>query len=109
MPPASPPFEIFTRWQNVFAFFLPRARAVLEFYPETVVTSWYRDQFENAQVGGSPISQHLLGFAFDAIPPPGVDWNQFAQVIEYFGMIAVVERDHVHVQFFPAGALQGFV
>lgn len=71
---------------------------------EVSATSWYRSPERNAQVGGSPWSQHLVGWGLDVVGPGA---NQFAKAVRARGMIAVVEADHVHVQLFPAGVLRG--
>lgn len=94
------------RYWTTYAQALPKARQIFEVMPETQLTSWYRDDLYNQQVGGHPQSQHLLGFAFDAVPQSGIDWSAFANYTRTLGFTPVIEVDHVHVQFFPAGHLE---
>ncbi len=70
---------------------------------ELWATSWYRTSDHNREVGGAPYSQHLVGWALDVA---GADQFEFARRAEHTGLIVVRERDHVHVQVFPAGVLQ---
>jgi len=66
------------------------------------VTSWYRTPLSNQQVGGDPLSQHLVGFAMDVVVD---DPFRMRGRFEDMGLTAVVEGDHVHVQVFPAGVV----
>jgi uncharacterized protein YcbK (DUF882 family) len=66
-------------------------------------TSWWRSPERNAQVGGDPYSQHLVGWALDAVGP---DVQTFAKRLRVRGFVVVVETDHVHVQVFPRGTLR---
>ncbi len=68
--------------------------------PSTRATSWWRDPRFNAQVGGHPQSQHLLGLALDLVT---ADPFELAASLRAQGLVAIVERDHVHTQFWPAG------
>ena len=68
----------------------------------TQVTSWYRDPLHNRRVGGSAASQHLIGLALDLVVPESGRAAVVAS-IRRAGLIAVLERDHVHVQARPAG------
>lgn len=88
----------------MFQHILPEARLLMQFGGE--VTSWYRDPVQNQRVGGSPFSQHLAGFAFDVVHDRPVE---FAAIADSLGFIPIIEKDHVHVQFFPAGVLRRFV
>lgn len=94
------------RFLPVFQHYIPRA-LLLDSVFGGQVTSWYRDQVNNDRVGGAPHSQHLLGFAYDVVPPDRVTWPSYAHAARSLGMVAVVEDDHIHVQFFPAGTLSG--
>jgi len=99
-----PPFDVLRQHSAVFREFLPRAELVHTLMGSPTVTSWYRDRWNNRRVGGSERSQHLLGMAYDVVPD---DPDQYAQLARVLGMTAIVERDHVHVQFFPAGFIPG--
>jgi len=71
--------------------------------PSMVLTSWFRSPEKNREVGGSEQSQHLFGFALDAI----TDQPEFlVEAATRAGLVAVEEMDHVHVQLFPAGFLR---
>ncbi len=70
--------------------------------PGWSITSYYRDPQTNAQVGGQRESQHLVGLAIDLAV---ADRRGLADALRAAGLIAVVERSHVHVQLFPAGVL----
>ena len=66
------------------------------------ISSWWRDAEHNRAVGGHPRSQHLLGLAFD------LESDQPDLAAEAFraqGFTVVESPSHVHVQTFPAGAL----
>ena len=66
-------------------------------------TSWYRSVGDNARVGGDPFSQHLVGWAIDAVGP---DQQQFAKRLRMTGLTVVQEAHHIHFQAFPAGILR---
>lgn len=72
------------------------------FQPGQVLTSWWRDPNLNADVGGSPESQHLFGLAVDVTGPQQGFTQQLARQM---GLTAVTEIDHLHLQYFPAGVL----
>lgn len=64
------------------------------------VSSWWRSPAENRQVGGDPYSQHLLGLGVDLV----VEDAQLAVTsLTQFGLVALNEGSHVHVQRFAAG------
>jgi len=71
------------------------------------VTSWYRDPFDNARVGGNRCSQHLIGAGVDVVVPDDrVD--VFVEAVRRAGLTALDEGDHVHIQALPAGTLDRF-
>lgn len=105
MAASSPPFSVWQEYSDVFGFFLPRARMLLQFFGGDV-TSWFRDSVENRRVGGHELSQHRLGFAFDWV---GQDMRNFQLAAEQLGFIAIDEGDHVHVQFFQAGVVSHLI
>ena len=61
------------------------------------VSSWIRTPKHNKKVGGSSNSQHMLGLAVDLVPD-GTDWDPIVQDLRRFGLVAVIESDHIHVQ-----------
>jgi len=67
------------------------------------ITSWYRSPQFNRQIGGEPDSQHLFALAMD-IAGPQLVFSMFQA--RRMGLVAVMERDHLHVQAFPRGALR---
>jgi hypothetical protein len=73
---------------------------------DITATSWYRNPRVNAEVGGDPFSQHLVGWAVDAVGP---DSSGFAKRCRVAGLTAVIEASHVHVQLFPKGILRALL
>ena len=67
------------------------------------VTSLYRDPQKNAEVGGSPDSQHLVGLAADLHSDRS---EEIARVLHAFGFTVVPYAGHVHVQALPPGMLR---
>lgn len=99
MPCRPPP-----KFLQQFAFHAFRQAALLAGRNADVTcTSWYRNPIENAAVGGDRFSQHQLAWAIDVVGPGA---TQFAKSARTFGLTAVVESDHVHVQLLPAGLLR---
>lgn len=66
--------------------------------PGVSVSSWWRSPWRNVELGGSWLSLHQLGLAWDLVP--GTATTQ-AQVIAT-GLPAKIipEGDHIHVQLF---------
>jgi hypothetical protein len=65
------------------------------------VTSWFRTEKRNKDVGGHIMSQHQLGLAVDLVPDQDNSegyWEEVAIDCRRLGLVAVVERDHIHVQ-----------
>jgi Peptidase M15 len=62
------------------------------------VTSWWRNPWKNAEVGGLPNSLHLLGWAADITP---VTPETEALARARFPVV-VNEGDHLHVAIFRA-------
>lgn len=75
--------------------------------PESVrVTSFYRDPAHNRRVGGHPLSQHVIGLAFDL----GAEADpEVIRRLVLAGLRIVDERDgsapHYHVQVGPPGTV----
>lgn len=67
-------------------------------------TSWWRSASHNAEVGGAPHSQHLLGLAFD-VGGPGSPDDIASRASSWWPGPVVIERDHVHLQLLPAGVI----
>jgi len=80
-----------------FIFALDR----IPFRQGSAITSWWRDPAVNQAVGGSPLSQHLIGLALDVVTP-----NPTEVVAAAFqaGIVAIDERTHVHLQLRQAGS-----
>ncbi len=68
------------------------------------LASWWRDSDRNATVGGHPQSQHLYALATDWAGDP-LALRQLEVMAEFYGLTAVNEGDHLHVQRYPHGAL----
>lgn len=97
-----PPTQFLRQFGSVYRFLAERGNALADVFPELLLTSWYRDAANNAWVGGSVDSQHLAGFAFDVDHPDPRAYPAIGQVAAQFGLVPVVEADHVHIQVFPA-------
>jgi len=69
-----------------------------------VATSWWRDAQENADVGGHPESQHLVGLGLD-FDGPEDELHAFEHRLQTLGISTVMELTHLHTQAFPAGFL----
>jgi len=65
-------------------------------------TSYYRTLQKNRLEGGKPASQHLLGLAMDFV---GQDLDRLAERAVSQGFVALKERDHLHIQAYPAGKI----
>jgi len=102
----APPREFFYAFPRQIEFVASVGNQLLREFPGSVPTSWYRDQTNNARVGGAPESQHLLGFAFDLTTGDLTESRQIAARLREAGLVAVIESDHVHAQLFPAGFLR---
>lgn len=74
------------------------------------ISSWWRTRAHNAEVGGAPNSQHLLGTAVDLVPADGdmEGLAAFARTLPGVGFV-LNEGTHVHVQAYPAGTLPPWV
>lgn len=62
------------------------------------VTSWFRTARRNAQKGGVATSYHLCGLACDLVPDDENNSPAIAQRARQFGLDAIIENDHVHVE-----------
>ena len=60
------------------------------------VTSWWRSPTMNAEAGGHPDSQHLIGTALDATREAG-------PALREAGFVVLDYPTHVHAQVWPAG------
>lgn len=102
----SPPRELLARYENVYRWLIPRVVALdRDFGRGLRLTSWFRNRDDNVRAGGAMFSQHRLGFALDLDTRNRLDREVLAQRARQFGLIAVVESDHVHLQIFAAGLL----
>jgi len=99
-----PPELLQSGWFPFISDFYWRAVAGAQGFRGLTVTSWFRTPEKNRIEGGAEQSQHLFGLAWDlAVPRDSL--QHLAQHLSAQGLVAVRERDHVHVQAFPAGVL----
>ncbi len=73
--------------------------------PPVNLSSYMRTRERNRLVGGHPESQHLVGLAADFTGPT----QRFKQWAEYYGLVAVDEGSHLHLQRLPAVQARGLV
>lgn len=64
--------------------------------PGVSVSSWWRSPWQNAEVGGSWLSLHLLGLAWDLVP--GTAYTQAQVIATGLPLTIIPEGDHIHVQ-----------
>lgn len=102
MPAIPPPAELQRRWGPLYRQFFELVRAGSAGIPVSTVTSWWRSPARNVSVGGAVYSQHLLGFALDLVTPRPA---ALVRSLNAVGLVAIDEKDHVHVQAYPAGAI----
>lgn len=62
------------------------------------VTSWIRTPDRNQAVGGHPDSFHMVGMAVDIVFDRPEDMEKFLEKASRYGLRAIDEKDHVHVQ-----------
>jgi len=99
-----PPELLNSGWFPFIRDFYFRAVAGAQGFRGLGVTSWFRTPEKNRIEGGAAQSQHLFALAWDLTVPR----DQLGHLTAHMraqGLTAVQERDHVHVQAFPAGAL----
>jgi len=99
-----PPELLGSGWFPFILNFYSRAVAGAQGFRGLRVTSWFRTPEKNRIEGGAQQSQHLFGLAWD-VAVPRDSLQHLAQHMAAQGLVAVRERDHVHVQAFPAGVL----
>lgn len=59
------------------------------------VSSWLRNPIGNRRVGGNIFSLHLIGWAYDVVPPS----QETIQRLQGIGFRKIlIENDHIHVQ-----------
>lgn len=78
-----------------FAFLIS---TLVRIYPASV-TSWFRTEARNRDVGGHPESLHRIGLAVDLSFERDSDRAAFAQAAQRLGLQCVSESDHLHVEF----------
>lgn len=66
------------------------------------VTSWWRTEKRNADVGGLVNSRHLDGVGADAVPDPGEDRDAVIASARALGLQVVDEGDHLHLELDPS-------
>ena len=113
-----PPAFIAASAFRPFLFEFVRAVRSIDLRPVTAVgvsrvdaTSWWRGIEENRRVGGDPFSQHLVGLAVDVALVQNTARGRSALIASAAraGLRGVDERDHVHLQLWPAGQLRRLV
>lgn len=96
-------------WEPYVAVFGQGARALMNATGASY-SSYVRTAAHNAEVGGAPTSQHLIGTAIDLVPGRGSSNRTIAAQARAMGFGYVLdEGDHVHVQLFPAGVIPQWV
>jgi len=91
-------------WFPFILNFYWRVVPLFERFRGLALTSWFRTPESNRIAGGSTESQHLFALAMD-LNAPGQVLADLAIAASRQGLVSIQERDHVHVQLFPAGAL----
>ncbi len=99
-----PPELLGSPWFPFILNFYWRAVAGARGFRGIQVTSWFRTPEKNRIEGGAQDSQHLFGLAWD-VAAPRDSLQHLAEHLTAQGLVAVRERNHVHVQAFPAGVL----
>jgi len=99
-----PPELLRSGWFPLIVDFYWKAVAGVQGFRGLSVTSWYRTPEKNRIEGGAAQSQHLFGLAWDVVVPRDA-LDHLQGHLRAQGLTAVRERDHVHVQAFPAGSL----
>ena len=105
--PADPPpsFLLSSAWFPVIFAFHIRAAEIFRVVSGLRVTSWWRDPITNLEVGGDPQSQHLFGLGMD-IAGSQKALSSAIRVARGVGLVPVDFGNYVHLQLFPAGALE---
>lgn len=93
-------------WLLAWAPVIEFMRRVRSIPVNTRATSWWRGVAENAEAGGSPYSQHLLGLAADF---PRIDGLLAAAGEAQLVAIDEPRKNHVHVQLYTAGQLNRII
>ncbi len=99
-----PPELLASAWFPFILNFYWSAVAGAQGFTGLQVTSWFRTPEKNRIEGGAQQSQHLFGLAWDLTVPRN-SLQHLAEHMRAQGLVAVQERNHVHVQAFPAGVL----
>lgn len=102
VPPTSIVWTV-ERWSpGIYRDFWIRLVGALQGMP-VGVSSYWRDPAVNAEVNGSPNSQHLIGLGIDLVLTDPADASQATAGLNHRGLLAFNEGTHVHVQAWPAG------
>lgn len=70
---------------------------LLTHHPDVHLTSGWRSVAHNADVGGSPISRHLLGLAVDIVGPTLTLAHIRSRAAAYGATEVLNEGDHTHL------------
>jgi hypothetical protein len=77
----------------VGALYYSRLRKI----PGVSITSWWRSPWRNYELGGSPLSLHQIGLAWDLVPASA--FTQAEIIKTGLPLKLVNEGDHIHAQF----------
>jgi len=109
-PPREMIAAIEMRLPGLAQLFVNRVDAALQGLDVTL-TSWWRSQARNDDVGGAQLSQHLLGLAIDLVGP---DEDEAERRLRALGFVVIRHavpggKLHVHAQALPAGIIKAVV
>lgn len=113
VPVTAPPYVIVSaveaRAPGIYRAVVDRFNEAGAVVSEGQVESWYRGADWNAEVGGAPDSQHLLGLAIDTSHATAASAKLLAERLRARGFVVVEKRSAatgrhlVHAQAWPAG------
>ena len=72
--------------------------AVIKSHAEFSVTSWWRSEKKNIEVGGDPDSLHLVGLAVDVEPDTKKEWYRIIHWAKRLGLKYKEYPKHIHLQ-----------
>lgn len=107
IPPRAIVEAVDTKVPGIYSWFVYNVESAVGDAPATL-TSWYRNPQQNAEVGGHPESQHLVGLAADLVVARGGPWSpeEVAARLRFLGLTVSAQPTHLHVQALPPGGLR---